>query len=221
MKPSLLHPPLDPSKFATSKYTWQDLKEIISNNRFPIYRHVDQETTYRLYTQQLKKEWKSVYDFVLYCKFEYSKRLIPIVGDDDADVRVGVSVVGLGGNNNNNENETTTDEKTNNNYYPTLPNIPSPPNGYLWESYPPPEKVNQKQRILAKNDFPYYMEDGIEHWCLWKLGGDDVDETDIKWGMRELNSQCDDIEMLHWINPEHLKSLPGIDHAHIVCWKKK
>ena len=73
-KPTL-NPPLDPSKFATSKYSWEDLKDIIVNERFPIWRHVEQETTYRLYSQKLKREWKSVYDFVLHCKFGFGRRL--------------------------------------------------------------------------------------------------------------------------------------------------
>ena len=120
-------------------------------------------------------------------------------------------------------NEKEEDESVDDIVPPTLPHISPPPNGYVWESYQPPASGEQQQiqRALAKNDFPYYMEDGIEHWCLWKLGGGDVNDVDIKWAKEELGQRNDDIlEMLHWINPEHLKSLPDIDHAHIVCLKK-
>lgn len=40
----------------------------------------------------------------------------------------------------------------------------------LWYSYPPLTDVTTVAMTLVKNDFPYYMEDGIEHWILWKLG---------------------------------------------------
>jgi hypothetical protein len=238
--PSALDPPLDPSKFASSKYTWEDLREIIANDRFPILRHVDHETTYRLYSQKLKREWKSICDFVLYCKFGYQKRLIPVHGtsggedkvntgaDVDAVADTADTAQAIGDDTRNvslDEKNIVLEPPTNKNAgeYSPLPQIESPPKNFLWESYPPPSKtIKQSQRSLAMNDFPYYMEDGIEHWCLWKLGGGDVDEVDIKWAKKELNlrSQGDILEMLHWINPVHLKSLPEIDHAHIICLRK-
>jgi len=111
--------------------------------------------------------------------------------------------------------------------------------------------------ILVKNDFPYYLEDNIEHWCLWKLGAD-VTQEDIDWALGELKGDEDALgidadtnadadadtnadvdanadadttgdtnantsmfaDVLYWINPVHLKSLPEIDHAHLVCLQK-
>eukprot|EP00551_Chaetoceros_affinis_P010025 CAMPEP_0203670554 /NCGR_PEP_ID=MMETSP0090-20130426/6599_1 /ASSEMBLY_ACC=CAM_ASM_001088 /TAXON_ID=426623 /ORGANISM="Chaetoceros affinis, Strain CCMP159" /LENGTH=255 /DNA_ID=CAMNT_0050535439 /DNA_START=119 /DNA_END=886 /DNA_ORIENTATION=- len=242
-----LDPPLDPSKFATTKYTWQELKEIIANDRFPIYRHVDQETTYRLYSRQLKKEWKSVCDFVLHCKFDFGRRLIPTISNENNDS----NNANVNPNHISDKNEVllsdqkcdkkmvnVVDAQTEKPLQPshdggmvknnshalnlsTLPIIPPPPNGYKWESYSPTstseEIMQEPQRVLAMNDFPYYMEDNIEHWCLWKLGGGDVDDQDIRWAKEKLNTRDDILEMQHWINPVQYKSLPDIDHAHIIC----
>mmetsp|Transcript_14439 Transcript_14439/g.17553 ORF Transcript_14439/g.17553 Transcript_14439/m.17553 type:complete len:229 (+) Transcript_14439:41-727(+) len=219
---SLLNPPLDSNSFATTKYTWEDLTGIILHQRFPIYRHVEMETTYRLYSQKLKREWKSVYDFILHCKFNFERKLSPVdqkimgVQQSYATSSRSQHLTNAGGN--------TLPGDMNTNNLETLPNIPSPPQGYVWEAYPYiSDKCNQTtQRILARNDFPYYFEDGIDHWCLWKLGPDDVTEDDIEWGKEELKMKFDDVlELQHWINPEHLKSLPGIDHAHLICLRRR
>lgn len=220
-------PTLDSSKFASTKYTWEDLKQIITNQSFPILRHVSQEATYRLYSQMLKREWKSVYDFVLYCKFNFEKRLILLNekdvncdgdGKDDKknyDKDFGVSPSDV--------SAIDVEMDAVDIHIPTLPRIPSPPHGFVWEAYEPPIKEKKKKRVLAMNDFPYYLEDGVEHWCLWKLGDtdtnnhDDVNDEDIEWAKETLKQRGDVVEMMHWINPVHLKSLPGIDHAHIVC----
>jgi len=145
----------------------------------------------------------------------------------------------------------------------------SPPAGFVWEAVRrsvakctdsatvTTEEVGEKgderrlrpqRRIVVRNDFPYYFEDGIEHWCLWKLGCTDdanyddndggpedqgeVTEKDIEWAQRQLvldgNSSLNSavrnrgviVDTLYWVNPPHLKSVPGIDHAHILCLRK-
>lgn len=214
-----LDPPLDPSLFPTTKYTWEDLKETIDNNNFPIQRSVDQETTYRLYSQKLKREWKSIYDFVLYCKFQYEKRLKPLlntVSQDSIDEKKPID-----GDNSDKNVTLGIDDKIENDKvnledeFPTLPRIPSPPRGYVWESFEAQKILNHK--VLAMNDFPYYIESGIEHWCVWKLGDEDVSQIDVDWAKEELSKRGNFKQMMYWINPVHLKSLPGIHHAHIVC----
>lgn len=43
---------------------------------------------------------------------------------------------------------------------------------------------------LVLNEFPYDVEQGIEHWCLWKIGGASISEgivnEELVWAMREL-----------------------------------
>ena len=92
---------------------------------------------------------------------------------------------------------------------------------------------------LCINDFPYYYFPGIQHWILWKLGGEQPTLADLanakKDIIKESTSQLlndptqgllngnaleriinDEEVFLHWINPPHLRSLPGIEHAHIL-----
>jgi hypothetical protein len=68
---------------------------------------------------------------------------------------------------------------------------------------------------VVRNDFPYHMENGIEHWILWKVGDEPVAESEIEHAKSLLSSRLGD-DMLHWLNPSHLKSLPEIDHIHIL-----
>lgn len=204
-----------PLQFATIQYTWEDLSHIITHKKFSLLRrHVNQEKIYRLYTQKLRQEWKSVYDFILHCKFQFDRRLVPIIDascDDEKGKNIQSSFdIDI-------EDESLNLNKNN---LPLLPRIPSPPIGHIWEAFEPLNKQIPK-RVLVMNDFPYYMKDDIEHWCLWKLGGDDVDDNDMKWAKERLISRNDVVEIMHWINPVHLKSLPDIDHAHIVCLIKK
>lgn len=137
-------------------------------------------------------------------------------------------------------------------------NKSSPPNGFVWEAVKHStmnsdnclvrEKVIESNteimRVIARNDFPYYFENEIEHWCLWKLcktdsgcvdveEGDDITEEDIKWARYQLDLNEGLIlsgavenkglieDMLYWVNPSHLKSIAGINHAHILCLRKK
>jgi hypothetical protein len=45
---------------------------------------------------------------------------------------------------------------------------------------------------LVPNDFPYDVDEGIEHWCLWKIGGASSTESismgELAWAIRELRS---------------------------------
>ena len=62
---------------------------------------------------------------------------------------------------------------------------------------------------------------------LWKLGGV-VTADEITQAKKDILQKCqshtlveedvanNDEVFLHWINPPHLKSLPGIDHVHIL-----
>jgi hypothetical protein len=87
----------------------------------------------------------------------------------------------------------------------------------------PQLSVAQQIRVekrLCLNDFPYFMMEGLEHWILWKLG-EPVTEADVLDAKENLSNMTDTngelTDTLHWINPPHLKSLPDIDHVHILC----
>ena len=126
---------------------------------------MEQEKDYQIYMRDLRQEWQSVYDQILYSKFALEKRK-----NDD---------------------------------------------GKLY-AYPPVSELEGIRKCVVRNDFPYYLDDGIEHWVLWKLGGD-CTEADIDQAREEIRTAIGAVDFLHWINPPHLKSLPEIDHVHFLC----
>jgi hypothetical protein len=94
--------------------------------------------------------------------------------------------------------------------------------------------------IVLRNDFPYYTAENIHHYVLWKLHGICSDEDiaqakeDVKQEQElgdyvenddncgggssaDENRQAVVVDCLHWVNLPHLKSLPDIDHVHILC----
>lgn len=88
------------------------------------------------------------------------------------------------------------------------------------------EEVREEGRVkirLLINEFPYYCQEGIEHYCLWKLGGpirqDDIDQAleDLR-NMRVTSGEL--VDVLYWVNPKHLQSIPDIDHAHFLCLRR-
>jgi hypothetical protein len=87
-----------------------------------------------------------------------------------------------------------------------------------WKIDPPVESISTTHLALVKNDFPYYMEDNIEHWILWKLGGDSINDLDFQNAKRDLcmNHNMQENDIIHWVNPIHLKSIPNIEHAHFL-----
>jgi hypothetical protein len=76
------------------------------------------------------------------------------------------------------------------------------------------QREKRVEKRLLRNEYPYYVGEGIEHWCLWKLGGK-VEACDVDMAVEEMKS--DYKEVLAWVNPPHLQSIPDIDHAHLLC----
>lgn len=92
------------------------------------------------------------------------------------------------------------------------------PDSGLKYAYPPLNQITTVRKKLVRNDFPYYFEKDVDHWILWKLGGEAITPLEIDQAKetlrRDLGNVVDD---MHWINPSSLKSIPEIDHVHILC----
>ena len=69
--------------------------------------------------------------------------------------------------------------------------------------------------VLRPNDFPYCFDETVQHYCLWKLGGEVV-EDDVAGAMRELKRSIEFTEYTYYINPPNLKSIQDVSHAHIL-----
>lgn len=81
-------------------------------------------------------------------------------------------------------------------------------------------KNNLRYLSLVPNDFPYDVDDGIKHYCLWKIGGtiEDVDwgdtvsegiiEGEIKWAVSELTKCAAD----NFIRSSIILQDQGVEH---------
>ena len=56
---------------------------------------------------------------------------------------------------------------------------------------------------------------GVFHYVIWKLGGW-VTNEDISDAIEKLRHEIKFSEYIFYINPPHLKSIPDIEHAHVV-----
>ena len=84
-----------------------------------------------------------------------------------------------------------------------------------WQAVPSLQESTETRQVLVLNDFPYFTEDGIVHHILWKLKGS-ILPAEIEEAKKNIQSQMNAVDSLHWINPPHLQSLPDIEHVHIL-----
>jgi hypothetical protein len=186
-------------KCAKEKYSWSHLIYVIQNQLFPLSRSFSQEYEYQRRREQIQEQWISVHDFVLCTKFDYEKVLVSTEYFNS---------------------EVQTENQTDSPYHAS--SIRRPPSGAKYKAVHPVKPV-KPIRVLSQNDFPYYLEDQIYHLILWKLHSS-ITTDDIIWAkeevanfMKEIAPNKKVINILHWTNPPQLKSLPDIDHVHIVC----
>lgn len=194
--------------------TWPELKVIVNSHEEPggelykLGRNYERQKIYRAFREQINDEWESIYDYLLCKKFGFDW--------------VWSNVKNTPINDNNDENEGSVIPRRKKKSKPTFQeymNIHKEDNEY-------------DTLKLCINDFPYYYLPGIQHWILWKLGGELPTSTELANAKKEILKEStsqglvkgnaleriinDDEVFLHWINPPHLRSLPGIDHVHIL-----
>ena len=90
----------------------------------------------------------------------------------------------------------------------------------IWKAQPSLSEITTVKYALCLNEFPYNFEDDIEHWVLWKTlsAVTDEDICKAKDSLIQMAGSDDYAvdDLLHWINPLQLKSIPEIEHCHIV-----
>ena len=179
--------------------SWDELRNIIIvvKDLSKLARSKEQTNTYRKCRATINNEWVSIYDYLLCTKFGFDW-----VYAEDSETDVSSSTY--------NQHQIKKRSK------PTFQK-------YL-QQRENSTTTTQPQLKLCLNDFPYYFEPNIHHYVLWKLGGV-VTAGEITQAKKDILCQAHtsvvDIDkdhevFLHWINPPHLKSLPGIDHVHIL-----
>ena len=67
------------------------------------------------------------------------------------------------------------------------------------------------------NDFPYFFEEGIEHWVLWSATGSIPEDALREEALRRFGA---DHDVLIWVNPPELQSVRALWHAHVLTRKK-
>mmetsp|Transcript_3266 Transcript_3266/g.4447 ORF Transcript_3266/g.4447 Transcript_3266/m.4447 type:complete len:169 (-) Transcript_3266:162-668(-) len=74
--------------------------------------------------------------------------------------------------------------------------------------------LTKYQLVWRENDFPYSLEDGIEHHVLWTTG--ELTEEII---LKEATKNRPGYEFVHFINPPELRSVVDVEHAQIMSRK--
>ncbi|KAK9800806.1 hypothetical protein WJX73_008400 [Symbiochloris irregularis] len=75
----------------------------------------------------------------------------------------------------------------------------------------PSSTPEQPPIIWRPNDFPYNLEEGVEHhniWCSKPLTTDQIEQT--------ARQHRQGWEFVYFINPEGLASIPAVWHAHVL-----
>jgi len=72
-----------------------------------------------------------------------------------------------------------------------------------------------KKLVYMVNDFPYFVESGIEHGIVWSTGKLCKDEM-----LALLDEKLPGKEKLYFINPPSLQSITEVEHAHVFSRNK-
>eukprot|EP00581_Thalassiosira_minuscula_P032694 CAMPEP_0183777572 /NCGR_PEP_ID=MMETSP0739-20130205/49376_1 /TAXON_ID=385413 /ORGANISM="Thalassiosira miniscula, Strain CCMP1093" /LENGTH=201 /DNA_ID=CAMNT_0026019733 /DNA_START=40 /DNA_END=642 /DNA_ORIENTATION=+ len=140
--------------------SWEELETIILSPNVEdlskLARNEEQTKTYRKRRAEIKHDWVSIYDYLLCTKFDF--------GWVWADVPPESS----GGRDQNNLQHR---QKRSTPAFEEILND---------QKRPEHEKEHGLKLKLCINDFPYYLAPGIEHFVLWKLGGDVTPDEIVK-----------------------------------------
>lgn len=180
-------------------FTWPRLKELFRNpipsgftqkeNYIPsthrnlalFRRSIPAQIAYEEHRQYLAKNWKTPYDYMVVKKFgeDFGFKKVSVVSSSSDDESSHDSIDDGG------TFEQIEDEN------------PSLPHRLMYRSstsLSAASKYTIENKIaylsLVLNEFPYDVDDGIEHWCLWKIGGtssaEGIVQEELVWAIKEL-----------------------------------
>ena len=69
--------------------------------------------------------------------------------------------------------------------------------------------------IFRRNDFPYAIEDNVEHYLIWSL----TKMTNKKEIIKFIEENVGDKQYVWTVNPHFLQSIPEIFHVHVFVKK--
>lgn len=179
-------------------FTWSDITDLFTdphdsrdkiNNYIPsnhpnlalFRRSTAAQDLYEEHKLYLSSNWKSPYDYLVYSKFGeefgFEKELVQV---DDPGLDRDVARRNTEGN-----------------------GLSQSPEGFRYQCNPSLSQASDYTTRngmtylkLVLNDFPYDVQAGIHHWCLWKVGGkcrtEGILREELLWALRELNSYPSD-----------------------------
>lgn len=78
------------------------------------------------------------------------------------------------------------------------------------------------QLYLLENEFPYHFDPRMTHYCLWKVAGvvsiEEIENTIAEIHARSIALDNPPLQITFYVNPPNLRSIPEIDHAHIIVY---
>ena len=145
-------------------------------------RSVPAQKLYEEHKQYLDKYWKTPYDYMVIRKFGQDFGFTKVVADRHGSLN----------DNRRCENngyimtdQTTDDESTTTTMHSIFQASTS-----LTQASKYAIEHQTTYLSLVLNEFPYDVKEGIEHWCLWKIGGTSISEgivhDELVWAMHEL-----------------------------------
>ncbi|OEU20865.1 hypothetical protein FRACYDRAFT_234497 [Fragilariopsis cylindrus CCMP1102] len=199
--------------YRTRKASWKELVQIINIEKDidKLSRSQLDQYNYEVFRYYMKKQYLSTVDYLLISKFNFSSIPVRINKTDDDDGE------GVGPE----EEENTTDNHDDDSSSSSSSNNE---NNFKLRAG---STATDSSILLVPNDFPYYVEDNVVHYVLWKYNNSNannniptsITEKEINDAQRilERNPAINATEILYWSNPPHLKSIPEIDHVHFLC----
>jgi len=179
-------------------FEWEELIHILRDgNLSDLCRSTEVEECYGHHRRQVLQEYESLFDFILHSKFQQSRKWNSLTQKWSVTARLPSTTTVTKTSFHDDDDDDDDD------------NLPSIPETIV---------------VLVPNDFPYYFAEGVEHWVLWKWGGEGVIQpSEVNQAIHETFSydSNDSRRILYWENPPHLKSLPEIDHVHILVNNNK
>ena len=76
-------------------------------------------------------------------------------------------------------------------------------------------KPKRRSVVFTDNAFPYWFDEGMRHDCIWASRSPPLSPKEIERAIKREPSLAGR-ECVWWANPVHLKSVPEIDHVHVV-----
>jgi len=179
-------------------FTWPQLINLFrcsNNNYIPsdhpklalFRRSASVQESYEDHKKYLDAFWRSAYDYLVVSKFGAGfgfEKVISSYADESSENRSGIS--------NLIEDDCDDDLNSDQNCIP-------PNSGRIYQARPSltqASKYTIENEVtylsLVPNDFPYDVAEGIEHWCLWKIGGcsstEGILREELSWALKELKN---------------------------------